>query len=124
MTNEPTKFLVSRVRRWSEENDKPCDGAVWEAFTSIDERIFDDPSKIPSYQRCGSTDEWYAHGENHRVENGHIKRDFESHAWFIEIEILGELMEFIKEQGYDAIIGKAAQNDSLYSLQIYDGYVE
>ena len=111
------KFIISRTSNWSDE-ESPCCEAVREPHVRIDERTVDNPDKLnqgPEY--------WYKLGQNHRVENGHIKRDFPYEAWSIEISSLEELLEFTKRYGR-VIINEYCGNPTLNEIEIYDGYRE
>lgn len=111
------KFKVERTSLFNDDK-KPCDAAFKENYTRIDERVIDDPSKNIY------TKDWYEHGTNHRVENGHIKRDFVDEGWFIEIPSLAELVQFIEDNGGDVVIGKCFGNPSITKIEIYDDYRE
>jgi hypothetical protein len=114
------KFMVSRTSRTTDV--KPCSEAKQEKYTRVDERSTDDPAKIPA-MRGKPADWWFADGTNHRIENGHIKRDFEDTAWFIKINTLAQLIEFIEK--YDqVIVSKSFWNPSIMSIEIYDDYRE
>jgi len=64
------KFVVSRTSDREYEHI-PCKKAVLETVIYIDERSVNSLKKyhILNYK-------WYGEGTNHRVEKGHIKRDF------------------------------------------------
>jgi hypothetical protein len=111
------KFKVERTSLFNGD-EKPCENAFKEKYTRVDERTIDDPSKNEY------TKNWYENGTNHRVENGHIKRDFVEEGWFMEISTLGELMQFIKDNGEDVVIGELFHNQSIIKIEIYDDYRE
>lgn len=73
---------------------KPLREAFKRKYSIIDERTVSDPKLLISGEK-----EWYAHGSNHRLENGHLKRDLEKSGWFIEIRTLRELMKFMALHG-------------------------
>lgn len=107
--------MLFRISRTSICEGKPCDEAISMTTVRIDERGVDDPAKIRAYYG-ENTDWWYSNGRNHRVENGHIKRDFDDEAWYVEISSLDELMKFIDKYGCIVV--------SLSSIEIYDDYRE
>jgi hypothetical protein len=83
------KFVIS----WEKE-DKPFMDCELKEITLVDERMVDDPSKVIYF--CGETDWWYKEGTNHRIENGHIKRDLVKPGWCKEISSLEELLDIVK----------------------------
>ncbi len=109
------KFMIQRV---SDYSGQPCKEAVQETYTHVDERTFKTPDKLPR-----GAEDWYSQGSNHRVENGHIKRDFVRQAWFIEIADLDHLLRFQDEFG-DLVLCWFYGNEDIRMLEIYDGYRE
>ena len=107
------------IRRTSESDDtkKPCPGCQLKQYIRIDERCLDDPSKNPLLHA------WYDTGDNHRVEDGHIKRDFKDTAWFLEIKTLIDINAFVKKYG-DCVIQKYHGNPEIMEIEIYDDYRE
>jgi hypothetical protein len=68
-------------------------------YTRIDVRTTDDPRTVPAYN--GKDDWWYAMGENHRIVDGRIVRDFPgTDAWFIDFPDLSAFAEFVRAYGY------------------------
>ena len=65
------KYIVTRTSCLGYDQ-KPCEEAVKEILTDVDERTIDDPMKNKLIGERWYTEEGYF---NHRVENGHIKRD-------------------------------------------------
>ena len=114
------KFIVSRVSCWNDD-DQPCEGATRESCIRVDERVTDDPRKIGFYG--GKSKWWFDEGENHRVEAGHIKRDFPVERWFIDIVSLEALIDFIGTHG-DILIGSQYDDPSRLRIEIYDDYRE
>jgi len=114
------RFLVERTSEWNDESHPPCPEATLRDYIYIDERTKDDPAKIHVFER--NPQKWYAEGQNHRVEAGHIKRDFLKTAWFVDIESLEELLDFVARYG-KLIVAEANFADELY-LEIYDAYRE
>lgn len=111
------KFVISRTS----DSGQPCKEAFSGKGIRIDERTTDDPAKIVAYG--GKTEWWYGDGKNHRVENGHIKRDIEHTFWFIEIATLDDLLKFIGEYG-QIVIGPCYYNSDYIEIEIYDDYRE
>jgi len=79
----------------------------------VDERIVDDPKKINAY---GHTEAWwYGEGTNHRVENGHIKRDLEPEAVYV-VEI-PDIWAFVEKHG-DCVL--SINSEGFRVVEIYD----
>ena len=114
------KMIVSRTTEF-DDDVSPCDEAVKGDYVRIDERTTDDPAKIRA--RNGESDWWYEDGGNHRVEDGHIMRDFDDTCWFVEIPDLQSLIEFVSKYG-ECVIGPAFRNRNRTEIEIYDGYRE
>lgn len=115
------KFKISRTSDWDEL--QPCNGAMLEPYMRVDERTTNSPDKISAY-RGQPTDWWYEEGENHRVENGRIKRDFHDEGWFIEVNSLEELIKMVDEHGSIIVQPFGYKRCDYYNLEIYDGYRE
>ena len=111
------KFRIDRASSW---RDKPCKEARQESVIRVDERTTDDPKKIPLSER-ESPNWWYESGKNHRVENGHIKRDFDDTAWVVDVNTLEELLKLRRKYG-DLILHH--HDDDLPGITIYDDYME
>lgn len=113
------KFIVERTSTWG--NGKPCALVKKETLLCIDERVVNDPLKITS---MGTSDGWwYNKGKNHRVEHGHIKRDFDWDVWTIELNTLEELLQFRKDYGR-IVIEPHPFNPGYLRLEIYDDWRE
>jgi hypothetical protein len=112
------RYMISRTRG----GEPPCDGAFRAAYVRVDERGTDAPDKIPYYVGKDSA-WWFSEGRNHRVEDGHIKRNFDDEAWFVEIEDLAALQAFIGDQG-QIVMGPAWRAPSIIEIEIYDDYRE
>ena len=106
------------IYRTSSFDGKPCEGAYKKSYTRIDERTTDAPEKVAFY--AGKSAWWYEKGSNHRVENGHIKRDFVDFAWFILID---DIFEFVDKHDH-VVVNRCFQNPSIWSVEIYDDYRE
>ena len=111
------KFRVERTRM---SDDKPCDGAYESDYIRVDEWEVDDPFKLKSSYYCYG-EKWYKQGKNHRVEDGHIKRDLDDHGWFIDIESLEELVKLMERVGENIII---MNDEGILAIEIYDNYRE
>jgi hypothetical protein len=112
------KFIVRRTSGHGDD-ESPCKGAIKGTYVMVDERVVDDPSKL----RGSTKDDWYAAGRNHRVEKGHIKRDYDDEAWFIEVKSLHDLLKLSSKHG-EIIVSRYFMNHDLWSLEIYDDYRE
>jgi hypothetical protein len=108
-------YLVSRTS--SCDSQKPCEEAYQVKIKSVDARNVDDPKKIPSNR--GTNGDWYERGENHRVENGKIKRDMGwVDVWVVDID---DIAAFVDKYG-DCIIGR--DQNGFSTIEIYDDYRE
>ncbi len=96
------------------EEAAPHPKAIKKVCVQVDERTTDDPSKIPVYQELGSPEGWYRDGSNHRVENGHIKRDFDVEAWCLEVNTLQELLNIVTTYGHIEVTDSGGQ----YKLEL------
>ena len=112
------KFAVTRTST----NGQPCEEAVLEEYIRIDEYDADNPEKVGINPR--NTSWWYDRGENHRVENGHIKRDFRTTGWFIEINSLDDLIAFKNKYGSLVIEDDPYNRNQFARIEIYDDYRE
>jgi len=108
------------IDRTSGYDDKPCEEAYLDKYIYTDERQINDPSKF-YYKE--NKENWYKEGKNHRVEDGHIKRDFENEAYFININSLEELNELSNKYG-ELVISSSFGNKNIPSIEIYDDYRE
>lgn len=111
------KFMVKRTSNCFCDNVSPCETAKQEPCIIVDERNVDDPIKNKYI-----AEDWYLRGENHRVENGHIKRDLKDIQFFIEIESLDELVSFVNKNG--SIVIEQSDDPSFLRIEIYDDYRE
>lgn len=115
------RFIVYRTSELSDDGPKPCKKATRCAYTRIDEREANDPSKIPAY-RNQTTDWWYGEGKNHRIHKGRIRRDFPGEAWCVNIESLDDMMKLYREAGSFMIEPHISNPDEM-ALQIVDDYL-
>lgn len=116
------KYIVTRASSHVWDGDiGPCEEARKEEVIWTDEREVDDPRKL----KFGG-DEWYTQEGffNHRVENGHIKRDWKEQKWVIEINSLEELNAFVEKYGDIIIENYYFGNSEHTAITIYDDYVE
>jgi len=115
------KFVVTRTSLHLHSGDiegKPDECCFSDDFIRIDERAVSDPMRN---KYIGPA--WYKRGENHRVENGHIKRDFKEKNWFVEISKLEELLKFVEQKGA-IVLQKCNSNKDIFEIEIYDDYRE
>lgn len=113
------KFSVTRTSCYNDK--KPCEGAKKEKCLHVDERTVKSPKML---SRVMTEEDWYGTGKNHRVENGHIMRDMDTTAWFIELNTLEELLEFTKKHGQCIISESDWSVKDCPSIEIYDDYRE
>ena len=88
------EFKVTRTSQW---DIQPCKEAYEKEYNSVDERVVNDPTKIAAYGH--TSDWWYEAGSDHRVEGGHIKRDFPKMGWFVTLDTLEDFVKFFEKQG-------------------------
>ena len=99
--DDKMRFIISRYRN-QDEADPPCDEAIWTKIIRVDERTANHPAKIPMNHRLSNQeamDWWHGDGANHRIENGHIKRDFIDCAWIVDLNTYGEFLAFYRKYG-------------------------
>jgi hypothetical protein len=110
-------YIVERASARWEPTTAPCQGAEKKLVVSVDERIVDDPKKIGAY---GHTDAWwYGRGTNHRVENGHIKRDIGVNE--VYVLKIPDIWAFIEKHG-DCVL--SINSEGFRVVEIYDDYRE
>ena len=108
-----SEYTISRTEHWS-DTEPPHPRAYKADRVYVDERTVDDPAKL----RCKH--DWYERGKNHRVEDGHIKRDLTHAVWCISVI---DLMQFAEEVGEQLIL-TPGKSPHLPDIEIYDGYRE
>jgi hypothetical protein len=113
--------MLFHVTRTGIDDGQPCDEAFLRDIIRVDERTAGDPALIPAYKN--SPEKWYTDGTNHRVENGHIKRDFVVSEWCVEIDSLQELLAFVSRNG-QIVFGPSYLNNGMTRIEIYDDYRE
>ena len=115
------KYLITRTSRSYYE--KPCNEAFEQEVILTDERTVNCPQMLVySCQR----ETWFTDPKyfNHRVEKGHIKRDYKEKRWVIEFTNLKELMKFINKYT-EVVIGKTFNCKEIpFEIEIYDDYRE
>jgi hypothetical protein len=115
------RFCVTRTSSRISDDKKPCAEAVRIDGLRVDERTV----KHPDDNKYIGSERWYSEGVNHRVERGHIKRDFPTSAWAVEIDGLAELMEFAGRNGEIIVShGDESHFKGLPKIEIYDDYRE
>lgn len=118
------RFKVCRTSMLFSEEDAPCEGAFREEYKFVDERIIYDPADLPPRHGLTGTEWWYAEGKNHRVEDGHIKRDLVGTGWFIDIPNLEALLEFVQRNGKVIVHPRNDMIPPSFELEIYDYWRE
>lgn len=109
------KFLVTKTSDWGD--NQPCEESFDGEYIYIDERTVNDPSQL-KYKNAEK--EWYGNGSNHRVENNHIKRDFNKNGWLLEVNSIEQLINFVNKYG-DIVI---SNHFGTPEIEIYDTYRE
>jgi hypothetical protein len=118
------KFKVTKTSVW--DHTKPCEEAKKERCSRIEIRTlasFEEFDK--KYGECEGA--WTSKGINHCInEDGYVQREFPNDVtrWFVEINTLDELLDFVDKHGGDVIISKILGETNIYYLEIYDGYRE
>ena len=91
----------------------------------VDTRNADCPSKIPAHK--GETDWWYENGENHRIVDGHICKDFKEEFYVIDINTISELLDLQKKVGMSMGVEHVSRytfNGKILPELHYDYYME
>lgn len=122
-------FLVERTsERCDEDNPKPCDDErlVFEEYDEIEIRTCTE--EIFNKKFSEQEGLWRSKGINHNTyKNGeYIQRTFPNakKGWFIELNSLEELMEFINKYANDVVITKSMFNHEIKCIEIYDTWRE
>jgi len=110
-------YIVERTSGPIFSTKAPCPGAKKSFVVYVDERIVDDPKKINAYSHTEAW--WYSKGTNHRVENGHIKRDL----GFNEVYVLKipDIWAFVEKHGQCVL---SINSEGFRVVEIYDDYRE
>ena len=89
-------MLVHVTDPYDENEELFCDGLFLFDTIWIDERVVDSPEKLPP--GAGGED-WYSYGQNHRVKNGYIRREFSESVWVIKFNSMIDFAEFVNKYG-------------------------
>lgn len=113
------EYRIKRTSLWGNEH-QPHPKAYPKKYLRVDERTVASPDDL----RDGwCKKDWFARGINHRIENGHICRDFEEDGWFIEIENLNYFLMTLKSEfNVDEIV--LSSDYGHLCVEIYDAYRE
>lgn len=109
------EFLTHRTS--AANGAQPCPQAYRRRFVRVDERMTDDPAKVPAHR--GQREWWFREGRSHRVEKGRIRRDFDAEGWFVRIGGLEDLLALCGTCG-DIIIRTSPLNAGVREIEIYD----
>lgn len=121
------KIHITRTSRdwdlYDVDASRPCDEAVRCTYIDVDERTVDHPDKLHPKNRF--TSEWYndLRFTNHRVEDGHIKRDETKEGWCIHMDTLDELKSFVTKYG-KCVVSVEDGNPDTMKVEIYDTWRE
>jgi hypothetical protein len=114
------KYIVSRTSDWNNKV-QPCENAKIESYTYKEVRTFN--SFVDFDEKLGKQEgKWLSKGINHCInERGYVQREFPKgkKAWFIKINSINALMEFVEKYG-EVIIGKSDDNNEIPKIEIYD----
>ena len=112
------EYLVSRTSFWNDE--KPAKGCYKEEYITHDVRTLDSFEKYDMKFRDNFKDIGFDHCINDR---GYIQRSFNREGWFINIDTIEELNNFIEEHS-SVVIETHHANENILEIEIYDGYRE
>ena len=108
----------------STSGDVNIPGVTTETYKYIDQRTVDTPTKLNHM----SSEEWYAEGSNHGVNDVGIYRHLERlHTNDeISIESLSSLLDFVKRWGTVILSLRQGHlvSDPEFDIEIYDNYRE
>ena len=115
--------MTFQIKRTSLVQDtKPCDEALLKAVKRVEK------FRAVSYDKFKDIHGgWFDYGENHRMENGFIKRDVDENIWVLELETIDELIEFRNKYGNIILTEhsfNSCDNKSYPILEFYDDYRE
>lgn len=116
------KFEVKRTSGWYNSQIPPCDNSKTEIVPSWDIRsLTEEEYNARLAKREGN---WRSRGHSHTVIEGGIARVLGSQqVWTIEINDLGQLMEFSENYG-TILISAGNELGELPEIEIYDDYRE
>lgn len=112
------EYLVSRTSFLNDE--KPADKCYRKEYITHDVRTLDSFEKYDMKFRDNFKDIGFDHCINDR---GYIQRSFNRECWFINIDTIEELNNFIEEHG-NVFIEAHHANEKILEIKIYDGYRE
>lgn len=110
------EFLILRTS--AEWDEKPHKRAFKKKFTRVDQRKFKSEDEFNSRV----LENWRDHGQNHRVNEIGIARDFNDEDWFIKISSLAELLDLSEECGKLILTSKSYLNKDISEIEIHDDY--
>jgi hypothetical protein len=113
------KFTVSRTSTWDEQ---PCEEAVKDKCLSVDARTTKSPEEYDS--RFPDEGGWLNKGKNHRIEPYGIARDFDSEAWFVELDGIDGMLRFSEKYGRLILTNAHYVAKGFPHIEIYDDYRE
>lgn len=118
------KFKVTRTSNFNEKK-QPCEGVKLEKYDYI-ERIFCDDEEFFDRNYANSEGLWRSKGINHTTFCSGIQRTLpnDREGWFIGLNSLEELIEFIKKVDNKIVIQECYDNETIYEIEIYDDYRE
>lgn len=116
-------FEVTRTSMFGD--DKPCDEVKRITLKEVDSRTCKSPEEFDK-RRGAIEGKWLENGTNHRTnDDGSIIRDIGTcDTWGIEVDTLEELVDFIKKQKQEIVVGISSTDESTLFLEIYDDYRE
>jgi len=117
------RFIVSRTSTWDSGPERPCDEAYYEVFTEVQKHTREPAEK---FLACDNSRKfWISDGSNHRTEDGYAVRDMDIYTWFVDIESLDDLRDFIAKYGNVVIVTlKSGRHAGMMAVEIYDGWRE
>lgn len=113
--HEPRPGLYT-VSRSSFTHPIPCDGAFSGMVSWTDSVEIKSGWQKTLHFRV----DWESRGENHRFEDGFLRRELTSESFFVEI---ADLLEFARSHG-SIIIDPPSATNPHFHVEIYDDYRE
>lgn len=118
------KLKIHKTSQWSfDENDQPHRDAFVSNLPKYCTHVRTCPSFEDFDKRFSDREgTWLGKGINHRIENNCVVREElqTGNAWYIKINSMKALKEFIKENG-QCVLG---YEDGEMTIEIYDTYRE
>lgn len=117
------EFRVTRTSLWGDK--KPCEGVVFKKYDRIERREKTEEEYDRRARGWGSLP-WRQEGSDHIIGDGYIQRTFKKGAsgWFIKLNSLKALMEFIESVENEVVIYEDYMNPNIKVIEIYDDYRE